>query len=122
MIVKEIRKIARNRVHSRIRKRLQGTSERPRLSVFKSNQHIYAQIIDDTKGITLVSSSTLSPSLKAELESGNTVEAAMKIGADIAKKALEKGISKVVYDRGGFLYHGKIKALADSARENGLEF
>lgn len=122
MIVKETRRIARDRVHSRIRKRVLGTTERPRLSVFKSNQHIYAQIIDDTKGVTLTASSSLEPSLKKELESGNNIDAAIKVGSDIAKKAKEKGITKVVYDRGGFIYHGKIKALADAARENGLEF
>lgn len=101
-----------------------GTTERPRLSVFRSNKHLYAQVIDDTKSCTLASASTMHKSLSKELEysAGPTTEVAQKIGEVIAKSCLEKGITKVVFDRGGFLYHGRIKALADAARENGLEF
>jgi len=122
MSIKETRTAVRKRVHTRIRKKITGTQERPRLSIFKSGKHIYAQIIDDTAGVTLTASSSLSPDLKKDLKSGGNIEAAEKVGADIAIKAKEKGISQVVYDRGGFLYHGKIKALAEAARENGLDF
>ncbi|CAD6215293.1 unnamed protein product [Miscanthus lutarioriparius] len=110
--------------HVRLRKKVSGTTERPRLSVFRSNKHLYAQVIDDTKQCTLASASTMHKSLSEELEysAGPTIEIAQKIGEVIAKSCLEKGISKVVFDRGGFLYHGRIKALADSAREHGLEF
>lgn len=118
----ESKKVVRKRIHERIRKKLSGNTERPRLSVFKSNKNIYAQIIDDTKGVTLAFASTLDSEVKKDLSSGGNLDAAKKVGADIAKKAIEKGITKVVYDRGGFLFHGKIKALADSARENGLDF
>ena len=106
----------------KIRNRFSGTAERPRLAVFRSNNHMYAQIIDDTVGNTLVSASTLQKDVKAELEKTNNVEAAAYLGTVIAKKALEKGIKTVVFDRGGFIYEGKIKALADAAREAGLEF
>lgn len=122
MSVKDSRRVVKNRIHTRIRKKISGTQERPRLSVFKSGKHIYAQIIDDVAGVTLTASSSLSPDLRNDLKSGGNIEAAEKVGADIAAKAKEKGITKVVYDRGGFLYHGKIKALADAARENGLDF
>ncbi|KAH7420782.1 hypothetical protein KP509_13G022200 [Ceratopteris richardii] len=110
--------------HTRIRKKLSGTSERPRLAVFRSNQHMYAQVIDDTKGFTLASASTIQKSMREELEltSGPTLEAAKKVGEEVAKACLAKGISKVAFDRGGFVYHGRIKALADSAREHGLDF
>ena len=108
--------------HARVRSKISGTPERPRLSVFRSENHIYAQIIDDTVGNTLVSASTLQKDVKAELEKTNNVEAAAYLGTVIAKKALEKGITTVVFDRGGFIYHGKIKALADAAREAGLNF
>ena len=110
--------------HVRLRKKVSGTTERPRLSVFRSNKHLYAQVIDDTKSCTLVSASTMHKSLSKDLEysAGPTVEVAQKIGEVIAKSCLEKGITKVVFDRGGFLYHGRIKALADAARENGLDF
>uniref|UniRef100_A0ACD6A2M8 Uncharacterized protein n=1 Tax=Avena sativa TaxID=4498 RepID=A0ACD6A2M8_AVESA len=110
--------------HVRLRKKVSGTTERPRLSVFRSNKHLYAQVIDDTKSCTLASASTMHKSLSKELEysAGPTTEVAQKIGEVIAKSCLEKGITKVVFDRGGFLYHGRIKALADAARENGLEF
>ena len=106
----------------RLRSRLSGTAQKPRLAVFRSNNHMYAQIIDDTVGNTLVSASTLQKDVKAELEKTNNVDAAAKLGTVIAKKALEKGITTVVFDRGGFIYQGKIKALADAAREAGLEF
>ncbi|MCO5586697.1 hypothetical protein L7F22_040639 [Adiantum nelumboides] len=110
--------------HTRIRKNLSGTTERPRLAVFRSNQHMYAQVIDDTKGCTLVSASTIQKSLRDELDltAGPTVDAAKRIGEVIAKSCLAKGINKVAFDRGGFVYHGRIKALADSAREHGLDF
>jgi len=120
--MKDSRRVVKDRIHTRIRKRISGTEERPRLAVFKSNQNIYAQIIDDVKGITLTATSSLDPELKKALEKGGNIEAAQKVGADIAEKAKAKGITKVVYDRGGFNYHGKIKALADAARENGLDF
>ncbi len=105
-----------------MRNRLSGTAERPRLAVFRSNNHMYAQIIDDTVGNTLVSASTVQKDVKAELEKTNNVAAAAYFGKVIAKKALEKGIKEVVFDRGGFIYQGKIKALADAAREAGLNF
>lgn len=110
--------------HARIRKKLNGTTERPRLAVFRSNQHMYAQVIDDTKGFTLASASTIQKNLRDELNltAGPTVDAAKKIGEEIAKACLAKGITKVAFDRGGFVYHGRIKALADSAREHGLDF
>lgn len=108
--------------HMKIRNRFTGTPQRPRLAVFRSNNHMYAQIIDDTVGHTLVSASTLEKDVKAELEKTNDVAAAAYLGTVIAKKALEKGIKSVVYDRGGFIYQGKVKALADAAREAGLEF
>lgn len=122
MSSKDSRRVVKDRVHTRIRKKISGTEERPRLAVFKSNQNIYAQIIDDVKGVTLTASSTLDAEVKKDLKTGGNIEAAQKVGADIANKAKAKGISKVVYDRGGFNYHGKIKALADAARENGLDF
>ncbi len=122
MISKESRTDIRRNKHRKIRNRFSGTAERPRLCVFRSNNHMYAQIIDDTVGNTLVSASTLQKDVKAELEKTNNVEAAAHLGTVIAKKALEKGITTVVFDRGGFIYQGKIKALADAAREAGLEF
>ena len=122
MVKKESRSKIRAKKHLRIRNRFSGTAERPRLAVFRSNNHMYAQIIDDTVGNTLVSASTLQKDVKAELEKTNNVDAAAKLGTVIAKKALEKGITNVVFDRGGFIYKGKIKALADAAREAGLEF
>ena len=108
----------RQRIHSRIREKLSGTTERPRLNVYRSLNHIYAQVIDDQKGETLVSASTLA--LKSK--TGGNVAAAKEIGKAVAEKAVEKGVKKVVFDRGGFLYHGRIKALADAAREGGLDF
>ncbi len=122
MVSKKSRTEVREKKHRRIRNHLSGTAERPRLSVFRSNNHMYAQIIDDTVGHTLVAASTLEKGVKAELEKTNNVDAAAKLGTVIAKKALDKGISTVVFDRGGFLYTGKIKALADAAREAGLDF
>ena len=122
MVRKESRQEVRVKKHKRIRNRFSGTAQRPRLAVFRSNNHMYAQIIDDTARNTLVSASTLEKEISAELEKTNNVEAAAYIGTVIAKRALEKGIKQVVFDRGGFLYHGKIAALADAAREAGLEF
>ena len=122
MVSKESRSKVRVKKHRKLRNRFSGTAQRPRLAVFRSNNHMYAQIIDDTVGNTLVSASTLQKDVKAELEKTNDVAAAAYLGTVIAKKALEKGITAVVYDRGGFIYQGKIKALADAAREAGLEF
>ena len=122
MVSKKSRSEVRENKHRKLRNRFSGTAERPRLAVFRSNNHMYAQIIDDTVGNTLVSASTLQKDVKAELEKTNNVEAAAYRGSVIAKKAVEKGITTVVFDRGGFIYHGKIKALADAAREAGLNF
>ena len=122
MINKESRTKVRENKHKKIRNRFSGTADRPRLAVFRSNNHMYAQIIDDIAGNTLVSASTDQKELKAELKKTNNVDAATYLGTVIAKKALEKGISEVVYDRGGFIYQGKVKALADAAREAGLKF
>ena len=122
MVSKESRTKIREKKHRRQRNRFSGTAERPRLAVFRSNNHMYAQIIDDTVGNTLVSACTLQKDVKAELEKTNNVDAAAYLGTVIAKKALEKGITTVVFDRGGFIYQGKIKALADAAREAGLNF
>jgi large subunit ribosomal protein L18 len=120
MITKLDKNATRKKRHARVRAKLSGTSARPRLNVFRSNQHIYAQVIDDLNGVTLASASTLEKELS--LESSNNVEAAKKVGELVAKRAVEKGISSVVFDRGGYLYHGRIQALADAARENGLQF
>jgi len=122
MINKESRSKVRAKKHLRIRNRFSGTAARPRLAVFRSNNHMYAQIIDDTVGNTLVSASTVQKEVKAELEKTNNVDAAAYLGKVIAQRALEKGIKEVVFDRGGFIYQGKVKALADAAREAGLEF
>ena len=122
MIKKQSRAEVRVKKHMKIRNRLSGTAERPRLAVFRSNNHMYAQIIDDTVGNTLVSASTLQEDVNAGLAKTNNVEAASKVGEVIAKRALEKGIKSVVFDRGGFIYQGKVKALAEAAREAGLEF
>ena len=122
MIKKESRSAIRTKKHLKIRNRFSGTAERPRLAVFRSNNHMYAQIIDDTVGNTLVSASTVQKDVKANLEKTNDVAAAAYLGQVIAKKALDAGIKEVVFDRGGFIYQGKIKALADAAREAGLEF
>ena len=122
MVSKEARSKVRVNKHRRLRNRFAGTAERPRLAVFRSNNHMYAQIIDDTVGNTLVSASTLEKDVKAELEKTNDVAAAAYVGKVIAEKAKAKGINTVVFDRGGFIYQGKVKALADVAREAGLEF
>ena len=119
-----IKKVSRNDVrkarHARVREKISGTASVPRLNVFRSNSNIFAQIIDDEKGITLVSASSIDKELK--LENGSNVRAATKVGELIAKRAKEQKIEKVVFDRGGYLYHGRVKALAEAARENGLEF
>ena len=122
MIKKESRSKVRAKKHLRIRNRFSGTAERPRLAVFRSNNHMYAQIIDDTVGNTLVSASTVQSDIKSEIEKTNNVDAAAYLGTVIAKRAIEKGITTVVFDRGGFIYQGKIQALADAAREAGLNF
>ena len=122
MVSKKSRTLVRENKHRRMRHHLAGTAERPRLAVFRSNNHMYAQIIDDTVGNTLVAASTLEKDVKAELSKTNDVAAAAYLGTVIAKRALEKGITTVVYDRGGFIYQGKVKALAEAAREAGLEF
>ena len=122
MVSKQSRSEVRVKKHARLRNRYSGTAQRPRLAVFRSNNHMYAQIIDDTVGNTLVAASTAEKSAKAELEHTNTVDAAAYVGTLIAKRALEKGIETVVFDRGGFIYQGKIQALADAAREAGLKF
>ena len=122
MVSKDSRKENRIKKHQRMRNRFAGTAERPLLAVFRSNSHMYAQIIDDEAQNTLVAASTLEKDIKAELEKTNNVEAAAYLGTVIAKRALEKGIKTVVFDRGGFIYQGKVSALADAAREAGLEF
>jgi len=122
MITKIDKNKARLKRHLRVRKKISGTAERPRLSVFRSSKHIYAQLIDDEKGITLASASTLDKELRGKIANGGSVEAARQVGELIAKRAKEKGVAKVVFDRGGYLYHGRIQALADAAREGGLEF
>lgn len=119
MVSKESKNKSRERRHNRLRKKISGTNERPRLSVFRSNKNIYAQIIDDTKGVTLVATSTVSKEFSGV---GSNKEAAKKVGIDIAKKALDKGIKEVVFDRGGYIYHGRVKELAEGARESGLQF
>ena len=122
MVSKKSRSEIRVKKHARLRNRFAGTAERPRLAVFRSNNHMYAQIIDDTVGNTLVAASTAEKEVKAELEHTDTVETAAYVGTLVAKRALEKGINTVVFDRGGFVYHGKVKALAEAAREAGLTF
>ena len=122
MVSKQSRSEIRRKKHYRLRNRFAGTAERPRLAVFRSNNHMYAQTIDDSVGHTLVSASTLEKEIKAELENTDTVDAAAYIGTVVAKRAIEKGIKEVVFDRGGFIYQGKIQALADAAREAGLVF
>ena len=122
MVSKQSRSEIRRKKHYRLRNRFAGTAERPRLAVFRSNNHMYAQIIDDSIGHTLVAASTLEKEIKAELENTDTVDAAAYVGTVIAKKKKKKGITAVVFDRGGFIYQGKIQALADAAREAGLEF
>ena len=122
MVSKESRQKVRVKKHMKIRNRFSGTAERPRLAVFRSNNHMYAQIIDDTVGNTLAAASTVEKEVKEQLEKTNNVDAAAYLGTVIAKRAIEKGIDTVVFDRGGFIYQGKIAALADAAREAGLKF
>ena len=122
MVSKANRSDVRKNKHRRLRSRLSGTPERPRLAVFRSNNHMYAQVIDDVAGNTIVSASTLQADVKEGLDKTNNVEAAAKLGTVIAKKALDNGINEVVFDRGGYIYQGKVKALAEAAREAGLNF
>jgi len=122
MITKPDRNKVRKIRHLRVRKKIRGTAERPRLNVFRSAKHIYAQIIDDEKGVTLVAASTLDKELRGSISNGGNVEAARKVGELIAKRAQAKGLKNVVFDRGGYLYHGRVQALADAAREAGLNF
>lgn len=122
MIRKPSRAEAREKRHLRLRNKISGTAQKPRLAVFRSNKHIYAQIIDDSIGNTICSASTMEASLRDKFEKTSDVEAAKKVGEIVAKKALEKGINTVVFDRGGYIYHGKVQALADAAREAGLQF
>lgn len=120
MITKTDKNAIRKKRHQHVRRSVKGTAERPRLNVFRSSKHIYAQLIDDNKQITLVSASTAGKD--ANITNGGNIEAAEQIGKKIAELAVEKGVKKVVFDRGGYLYHGRVKALADAAREAGLEF
>ena len=124
MIAKEAKDSKRSRVHTRIRKKMQGTSERPRLNVYRSTNHLYVQVIDDSKHATLISANTLEfgEAKEGKRPTGGNVSAAKQLGKTIAERAKEKGIKQVVFDRGGYLYHGRVKALADAAREGGLEF
>lgn len=122
MINKVSKNAIRQRRHLRVRKKIVGTSERPRLNVFRSNANIYAQIIDDSEGKTLVSASTLDKAIADKVESSGNVEAAIEVGKLVAERALASGITNVVFDRGGYIYHGRVKALADAAREAGLVF
>ena len=122
MISKVNKNEIRKKRHLRVRNKISGTPERPRLNVFRSNKQIYAQLIDDVNGVTLAAASTLDKELKGQIEYGGNKEAAKKVGEAIAKRALEKGIETVAFDRGGFLYHGRVKELADGAREAGLKF
>ena len=121
-MARENRSQARKRRHVRVRRKVHGTTERPRLNVYRSINHIYAQVIDDTVGHTLVSASTLDKQIQADTESSSPLDIAKVVGRIVAERAKEKGIEKVVFDRGGYAYHGKIKALADASREAGLEF
>ena len=118
MINKVSRNVVRQRRHARVRNKISGTPDCPRLNVFRSNSHIHLQLIDDVNGVTLVSAS----SVEMKLENGGNIEAAKTVGTELAKRALAKNIEKVVFDRGGYVYHGRVKALAEAARENGLEF
>jgi len=123
VIRKPSRAVARQKRHYKLRRYLVGTAQRPRLSVFKSNKHIYAQIIDDDAGHTLTSASTMTLAFKdSKMDSSSNIEAAKAVGTEVAKRAKELGIETIVFDRGGYLYHGKVKALADAAREAGLKF
>jgi large subunit ribosomal protein L18 len=119
VITKQDKNQVRKKRHGRVRAKISGTAERPRLNVYRSNKHIYAQLIDDAAGVTIASATTMEKGFEG---STGSTEAAVKIGETIAKRAVEKNVTKVVFDRGGYLYHGRVKALADAARENGLEF
>ncbi|WP_394581646.1 50S ribosomal protein L18 [Cytobacillus firmus] len=120
MITKADKNAVRKKRHARVRAKLSGTAARPRLNVYRSNKHIYAQLIDDVNGVTVASASTQDK--EVNLDATGNVDAAVKVGELIAKRAIEKGVKAVVFDRGGYLYHGRVQALADAARENGLEF
>jgi large subunit ribosomal protein L18 len=120
MITKADKNVTRKKRHARVRSKLSGTAARPRLNVYRSNKHIYAQLIDDVNRATLASASTLDK--EVNVESAGNIEAAVKVGELVAKRAVEKGVKEVIFDRGGYLYHGRVKALADAARENGLQF
>jgi len=122
MFSKPSRNEQRMRRHLRVRKKVFGTAERPRLNVYRSEKHMYAQIINDELGVTLVAASTLDKELRDKISAGSNKEAAREVGKLIAKRALEKGITKVVFDRGGYIYHGRVKELAEGAREAGLDF
>ncbi|HOL16802.1 MAG TPA: 50S ribosomal protein L18 [Bacillota bacterium] len=122
MIKKQSRNELRKRRHRRVRRKVSGSPERPRLNVFRSSRHIYAQVIDDLAGRTLVAASSLDPGLREQLRHGGNREAAQKVGELLARRALDKGITEVVFDRGGYIFHGRVKALAEAARENGLKF
>jgi large subunit ribosomal protein L18 len=122
MITKGDKNKARLKRHLRVRKKINGTTARPRLSVFRSSKHMYAQLIDDVNGVTIAAASTLDKELAEAIGNGGNVEAAKKVGEAIATRAKAKGVTEVVFDRGGYLYHGRIQALADAAREAGLEF
>ncbi len=113
---------ARKKRHSRVRKKVTGTSDKPRLNVFRSVKHIYAQVIDDASGATIIAASSSDKELKGKVSTGGNIEAAKTVGQLVAKRASDKGIAQVVFDRGGYLYHGRVKALADAAREGGLKF
>lgn len=113
---------ARKKRHSRVRKKVSGTTEKPRLNVFRSLKHMYVQVIDDNTGVTIAAASTADKELKSGVKIGSNIEAARTVGVAIAKRATEKGVKTVVFDRGGYIYHGRVKALADAAREGGLEF
>lgn len=122
MITKVDKNKARKKRHLRVRNKIQGTPQRPRLNVFRSGKHIYCQLIDDTKGVTIASASTLDKELKDQITNGGTIESAALVGQLIAKRAKEHGVNQVVFDRGGYIFHGRVKALADASREAGLEF
>ncbi len=122
MRARKVKELSRYHRHARVRKKVVGTAERPRLGVFRSNKHIYAQIIDDSKGTVLATASTRSKGLRESLKSGGSIAGAKAVGAAIAEQAVAKSITQVVFDRGGYLYHGRVKALADAAREKGLQF
>ncbi len=120
MITKKNKNAVRKKRHSRVRTKVSGTAARPRLNIFRSNKHIYAQLIDDVSGVTIASASTMDQAFESDAK--GTADAAAKVGELIAKKGVEKEVKSVVFDRGGYLFHGRVKALADAARENGLEF